>query len=851
MSRNPLSWYILTFSLFELIIKTHLTLHDSSHGFISKNPRYFDDGFSNIHEEITSLRTSHISDVSSKLQLKFEPSFLDFKQRPLGVPHLEKVTLFNTDKNKSIDMTSISGSTVHFHSSFFEDKRIPPNGNTSFNVVFLGREEGFVESNLFIHTSEGFLKYNVKGASTFSHYRLRPIVGIKLPLNSTFSPLIYMHNPHSEPIQIVEIYSSGGDFHLELPTGEQEGPNDMWEIPPQHTKAVIRIRFQAKVVQNHTAYVRIKINKPDEILVVPLEVEVTSLMGIFHPQGSVDFGIGGNLDPPKEVKLCLYNPMKKHVRVHSVYTTSKAVKVQYYNIRIQPESEIEDKNNKCVDVGKTAYDTKDYSGKIIVKYRNGKNQSDIPYHITVLKGGISYDPLTTTYFINDRAVDLSSRAFKIKNEFGYPVFISNITFPLDADLYFKIETLIPKVLRPGQEASIFNIKLKNNIRLSDLQLHSHIILKTNISNAVVPLLSYNGKLQVHLPFKSKDYSLDIGLIGFDSKKEVYFMVVNHNPVTLYLKNIHSSIPMTHVEVLGCGTGDYRLVLFQVSFENLTKCNNLKSNHYAIIKVLVTTSHIEGQVWGDIYIETQFENLSIPVHFKIAPGKLEIGPDRLVFDQCFPAKICSHPLRVHSTYNDPMIIEDIVTLPPDKRISSRHTGHILAKTSKVIGHLFLNPDLECQADCYTGLQTDTSAQWLRTFILLKHVSDFDLHLLNIFYSRYLDMTCNGVKKWQNLTLRLDTSEVRGHMFNTRVKMSWPSLVCEHNLENRSLFIFPLAQVGNYSYQNITIRNPASYNVVVQLVLDRHYPNVEMLYKGLPTNLKFKNVHEDRFSTGFFF
>lgn len=54
----------------------------------------------------------------------------------------------------------------------------------------------------------------------------------------------------------MEVYSSGGDFHLELPTGELEGPKDMWEIQPLQTKAVIRVRFYARVEQNHTAYVR-------------------------------------------------------------------------------------------------------------------------------------------------------------------------------------------------------------------------------------------------------------------------------------------------------------------------------------------------------------------------------------------------------------------------------------------------------------------------------------------------------------------------------------------------------------------------------------------------------------------
>lgn len=48
-----------------------------------------------------------------------------------------------------------------------------------------------------------------------------------------------------------------------------------------------------------------------------------------------------------------------------------------------------------------------------------------------------------------------------------------------------------------------------------------------------------------------------------------------------------------------------------------------------------TFKTQGQIWGDIAVITQYEQLSIPVHFKVAPGKLEIGPDRLVFDQCFP------------------------------------------------------------------------------------------------------------------------------------------------------------------------------------------------------------------------
>lgn len=110
---------------------------------------------------------------------------------------------------------------------------IPPLGNTSFSVVFLGRGEGEIKDYLYIHTSEGIFKYQVlllfgfaiiihkskslrllllfiylkvKGASVESPYRVRSLSGVKLPLNATYTPDLYMHNPHPTVLQVICLY---------------------------------------------------------------------------------------------------------------------------------------------------------------------------------------------------------------------------------------------------------------------------------------------------------------------------------------------------------------------------------------------------------------------------------------------------------------------------------------------------------------------------------------------------------------------------------------------------------------------------------------------------------------------
>lgn len=52
------------------------------------------------------------------------------------------------------------------------------------------------------------------------------------------------------------MYSSGSEFHLELPGGEIEGPKSLWQVPPYMTQPVIRASFQADMQSNHTAYIR-------------------------------------------------------------------------------------------------------------------------------------------------------------------------------------------------------------------------------------------------------------------------------------------------------------------------------------------------------------------------------------------------------------------------------------------------------------------------------------------------------------------------------------------------------------------------------------------------------------------
>ncbi|XP_066999356.2 transmembrane protein 131 [Anabrus simplex] len=852
MADHSVWCFVFFFTLFEVLLKTKLSVHGNSHGYMQPNNevRYLVDGIPvSMHKEfagVSGIRMPHIEESAMyniKTHLKFEPPQLDFKERHLGMPHHEKVTLFNVNSNKTIHMSSISGNTVHFHSSFFEDKVIPPLGNTTFNVVFLGREEGEIESNLFIHTSEGSFKYKVKGASVSSPYRLRPLVGVRIPLNSTYSPLIFMHNPHATPMQIVEVYSSGGEFHLELPSGELEGPKHLWEISPFYTKPVIRIRFHARAEKNHTAYVRIKVNKSDEVLVVPLEVEVTSQPGLYALEDIIDFGYGGNLDQPCEMKLLLYNSWNKVMRIQSVSTVpfSKAVKINFQPVKVPPDSNSPAEIATLTFDWRAAFDSKQFTGKIVVKTKQNQQKLVIPYVAQVLEGGFEYNTSVTQY-CSDLGHHLVPRNFSLKNKFKIPVAISNISLPSEVEKYFMVQNFSPVIMDPGEMIVLFQLLIKKESLPTNFKLESNLLIHTNVSTLSVPLLCYNGRLTKMIISSFNETELNFGTVGSASRKEAYFALINSNPVPVQLQSWGTNLTGAVVELMGVAVGNISSIKGRHKFNNMNISSVVEPGQYAVFRVLVIAPETEGATLAEIFVQTQFENVVLPARMRVAHGRLEMLPQSLVLDDCFPGKLCVQQLLVRSLFSRPMTVTSITSVPPDPRVSysyvakgSQYSGAplIVPLQTSSVGLLKFDPGLGCGTQCYLGILPNSTAgnQWLQNLGLPTHTKESDLSLFNVRYNRYSSMTRDAAAR-QNLTLRMDTTEVRDHQFQARVHLTWPKLATNLPSGNRSVLGFPLTQIGNTTYRDLVLQNPSSKALVLQLVMDWTYPQADRLLESLP-------------------
>lgn len=584
--------------------------------------------------------------------------------RSIGDPHNQLVILFNKHKHKKVYLGSITGSSSDFYSSYFEEKVIAPESNTTFKVVFLPRQLGETNSSLIIHTSFGVVNYQVRGNGVECQYKLRPLIGIKLPLNATISPEIQLYNPHEFALQISEIYSSGGDFQLELPSvssGGQEGDYKLWEIPPFTSKSIIRVRFTGLRAGNHTAYVRIKISgtpsMEEKMLVVPIEIEIFNETGIYSEVPLLDFGMVGLGDGVRRYVYNLLNSGHTSISVKNWGVESEDVRnsqcvivdvVQFSRRNFTDHFTVEVDWSKCSNVPTVI------SGSIFLTADlSSDDDADevtykVPFYGHVIEGNLSYKANDLMFLRSDKKSFETSRPFILKNKYNVPLAITNLTVPESCTRYFKLTGFKPLILQPGGSAKLLEILPLSALQIpvNQTTLEESFRIVTNVTYFDIPITSYTGLLRRIVPVdfarersQVDEKALNFGaLLPVSKQSELLIAFVNENPIPIDIKSWKGAITS--------GNGQAQINSLQrgcskMSLEDLVFCNHatIRPGEWVVFAVSVQSS-VVGSFGGHFMLKTQFEEINTPVKFSTAMGRLELK-SKMIFDECFPVSLAFH------------------------------------------------------------------------------------------------------------------------------------------------------------------------------------------------------------------
>lgn len=244
----------------------------------------------------------------------------------------------------------------------------------------------------------------MKGYGLPNPYRLKPLVGARIPVNGTYEPLITMHNTHDTRIQVVEMHSSGADFHLQLPNNGEQDVGSAWAIEPFETKPVMRGSFQGKADGNHTGFIKIRVNSTaasSEYLLLPVEVQVSSEPGMYSPQDSLDFGLLVETDKPKTMSLSIINAERSPVNIQSVSVKgapNPAVKIEFRPVVIEPDNSVSIVVALVTFDPSQAYDPKYSHGMIQILSECGKTVT-VPFRAAVMHGHLEYNASSLGFFV--------------------------------------------------------------------------------------------------------------------------------------------------------------------------------------------------------------------------------------------------------------------------------------------------------------------------------------------------------------------------------------------------------------------------------------------------------------------
>ena len=496
-------------------------------------------------ESFSSLLSDHLVDI--------DPPVLKFGQHPIGQHTDRTVKIINHSQKHSLHLVSVSGTSSDFHPSFFRTDRVAPGEHTLFDVYFLPREVGSVESTIHIHTESG-LTYPlpVSGQGIQNPYQLRSL-SARIPLNSSYSPVISLYNPHSTPLQITEMYSTALDLHLELLSSDAS--QSAWVVPPYQRKEVMRIHFSADRFDQYTAFIRVKtsFDRETEVrLIIPLEVEVLSPDSLFSSAHELDFGLLRSSDSPTSLPISLYNPSGVALRITSLTLSNHT---SFLHLEQDPPSPLMDARTNLsiatlrLSPGEVPADVRFIRGSVHVNgsaVEASKRRSihfSIPYTARVEHGHLHIPKLV--FHSGSLPTRPQTVSVWLSHTFRQPlaVFRASLSYP-EAERgetgYLSLHELHwPLMLLPQDRAVGLSLKFMPNSPL--ILAHPTLHIHTNTSDFELPIHIYNQQLLL-----AEEDELEFAVINPNITKTLSIKMQNLNADVITVRDM--IVPITFLSL---------------------------------------------------------------------------------------------------------------------------------------------------------------------------------------------------------------------------------------------------------------------------------------------------------------
>ncbi|PAV91653.1 hypothetical protein WR25_20128 isoform C [Diploscapter pachys] len=812
-------------------------------------------------DSLRSDRKYHVKKFSGResMPLDFNVSFVDFGDSPVGIAQSQKV-LIRSRLSRPVILDAIVGNTVHFQSSFFDANELSSFGKTTFEIAFLPREEGRFTAQLHLYTSVGIFMFEVKGSSSSNPYHLPRVVGFRVPFNGSLAKDITIHNPYPNTLRIVEAFSSGGNAHFELAHEVDEKVAgelpQYWDIRPFQTKTIGRVRIVGASCENTTYFVQLtakvmdsngKSTSPPSIIRLPIPVEVTKKSGIFTTKDLLDFRtlrIGERSEPQMFSVYqsninggridfeTLYVEKGDHAGIYMEFASSPPIAVLPGKHLTEPGPP-SDLVKVVFDASRISFDDdspsiKVISGSIIAVSRGGKYNISIPFRATVYQGNLK--SVGNDMSIQEETKVNHKRSVRLHNRMPFDLAVWNISMTADARQYFSIRLFEKAVVLPKNEVRpVFLLKYIRKV--PDTFNTATFYVYTNVSNYRVELSRYSGRLNIEVFGMDDDFNF--GLVDRNQTRTIRCDVHNPNKATLTLHRLRTPNPSIYriYKVASMKLLSSRgLDNSEAELEEIIQGTDIDipPQHHMILDVELKAPMDGSVIAGVLVFQTEYESKAYELSYQIGTGNVIAIPEVLHFGQTYPGKVVYRTLQMFNTFDTDMTVARLSTLHNDERFyfeSLDNTNSPVLRSGRLtnLGRLMFRPQLPClpsDEDCYLGLPLHTpDGQWfVHGLTLPANLAEIDSYLYKKLRNKYDHLVATGRNKI-NTSIIVNTNMAKHIKIRSSAELTWPRLL------TRNAVHFPLTALGNFTIVNLTLANPTSIPVAVQVIPLVIYPDAE--------------------------